>query len=59
MFRIIMPTSLEVEREISERAERRKQELREALGGGLLITNNLSFHDKGMLINNLALQTED
>lgn len=41
-----MPTSSEIEREIRQRAERRKQDLRDAIGDGILGNSNLAHADK-------------
>lgn len=48
-----MPTSSEIEREIRQRAERRKQELLEALSGGVLCQSNISPGDKGDYIQRI------
>ena len=49
MFSITMPTSPELRKEISDRAERRNREIFDALGGGLLSKNKQYFNEQGML----------
>ncbi|XP_034235675.1 anillin-like [Thrips palmi] len=50
-----MPTSSEIEREIRQRAERRKQELLEALRGGVLGQSKISSNDKASVQKGLDM----
>ncbi|KAK3927107.1 Anillin, partial [Frankliniella fusca] len=43
---VVMPSSSEIEKEIRKRAERRKQDLMEAMEGGILGQSNLPHADK-------------